>query len=203
MKLKYLPFIALIYFLILDTNILSQNIDYYLLKSFHQERNTRLDPLMGFLSNTTLPVLAIVPAGIGSFSIIKRDTTNFFKSIDLASSVFVSGVIAITLKSATNRKRPVEKYDFVEPFKESNTSAFPSGHTSLAFSLATSMTINYPKWYVVLPSYLWAGLVGYSRIHTGAHHATDVFYGAIIGSGSAFLSYKLNKYLLSKYRKTN
>ena len=33
--------------------------------------------------------------------------------------------------------------------------SFPSGHTSTAFSIATSLSLSYPRWYVVAPSVAW------------------------------------------------
>lgn len=79
--------------------------------------------------------------------------------------------------------------------------SFPSGHTTDAFSLATSLTLNFKQWYVIVPAYLWAGSVGYSRLYLGAHYPSDVFGGAIVGSTSAFITYKLSKWLNKKGRK--
>ena len=69
----------------------------------------------------------------------------------------------------------------------------PSGHTSGAFNLATSLTLSYPKWYVAAPSYLWASGVAYSRMYIGVHYPSDVFIGALLGSGTAWLNYYINK----------
>jgi undecaprenyl-diphosphatase len=57
------------------------------------------------------------------------------------------------------------------------------------------MSIQYKKWYVVVPAFAWAGSVGYSRLYLGEHYPTDVFAGAAIGIGSAYLSEWLNKKL--------
>jgi membrane-associated phospholipid phosphatase len=45
--------------------------------------------------------------------------------------------------------------------------------------------------------FLYAGAVGYSRLH-GGHYPNDVFVGALIGSGSTFLIYKLNHWSFDK-----
>ena len=81
--------------------------------------------------------------------------------------------------------------------------SFPSGHTSSAFALATSLSIVYPKWYVIVPSYLWASSVGYSRMHLGVHYPSDVLAGALVGTGSAFLSHALNKCIHKKVKENS
>ena len=77
----------------------------------------------------------------------------------------------------------------------------PSGHTSTAFATATSLSLAYPKWYVVAPSFIWAGTIGYSRMHLGVHYPSDVVVGALVGSGSAFLCYKANQWINKKRKK--
>ncbi len=58
--------------------------------------------------------------------------------------------------------------------------------------------MEYPKWYIIAPSFAWASAVGYSRMHLGVHYPSDVVSGAIVGSGSAYISYKLNKWINKK-----
>ncbi|MGB8358080.1 MAG: phosphatase PAP2 family protein, partial [Bacteroidales bacterium] len=55
--------------------------------------------------------------------------------------------------------------------------------------------LDYPKWYVIVPSYAYAGTVAYSRMHLGVHYPSDVLAGALIGSGCAVLSHYVNKKL--------
>ena len=81
-------------------------------------------------------------------------------------------------------------------------SSFPSGHTSFAFCTASSLSICFPRWYVVAPAYAWASAVGYSRLYLGMHYPTDVLAGAIIGAASAWLSHEGNKWLQNrKYKR--
>jgi membrane-associated phospholipid phosphatase len=60
------------------------------------------------------------------------------------------------------------------------------------------LSIAFPKWYVIAPSFLWASGVGYSRMHLGVHYPSDVLVGALVGSGTAFLTHFLNKKILAK-----
>ena len=66
----------------------------------------------------------------------------------------------------------------------------------MAFATATSLSLTYPKWYIIVPAYSWAGAVGYSRMHLGVHYPSDVFIGALVGAGSAWLTHAMNKKLL-------
>jgi len=43
----------------------------------------------------------------------------------------------------------------------------------------------YSKWYVIAPSLLFAGSVGYSRMYLGVHYPTDVATGAALGTSTA------------------
>jgi len=83
---------------------------------------------------------------------------------------------------------------YLAALKPASSRSFPSGHTSAAFSLATTLSIQHPKWYIIIPSYTFASLVGYSRIYLGAHYPSDVIAGALVGTGAAWLNHQLIKY---------
>ena len=58
---------------------------------------------------------------------------------------------------------------------------------------ATSLSVKYPKWYVIAPSALWACSVGVSRMNEGVHYPSDVLAGAAIGAGCAVVNIYVNK----------
>ena len=100
------------------------------------------------------------------------------------------------MKYLFDRRRPYEKYpDRIHPFSLEDSPSFPSGHTSTAFALATSLSIRYPKWYVIAPSALWACSVGVSRMNEGVHYPTDVLAGAALGAGCAVANIYINRWL--------
>ena len=99
-------------------------------------------------------------------------------------------------KHLADRARPHYKYpDRVHAYSHEGSPSFPSGHTATAFALATSLSVKYPKWYVIAPSALWACSVGVSRMNEGVHYPSDVLAGAAIGAGCAVVNIYVNKWL--------
>jgi membrane-associated phospholipid phosphatase len=125
---------------------------------------------------------------------IKGDKDIKKTALYITESIAISQAISFATKAIVNRDRPGVKYPTL-PVTKANNASFPSGHTAAAFSLATSLSITNHKWYVIVPSYTWASLVGYSRLYLGVHYPTDVMAGAVVGAGSAWLSYRLNKWM--------
>jgi hypothetical protein len=106
------------------------------------------------------------------------------------------------LKLTFNRERPGDKHpELIFPATPVHGQSFPSGHTSLAFNTAAELTLQYHKWYIAVPAYLWAGTVGYSRLYLGKHYPSDVLGGAATGIGTAYLSTWLNHQLFKSYYK--
>lgn len=69
--------------------------------------------------------------------------------------------------------------------------SFPSGHASVAFSVATSLSLSYPEWYVIGPAAAWAGGMAVTRVWHGVHYPTDVLVGAALGASAAVLVHVL------------
>jgi membrane-associated phospholipid phosphatase len=70
--------------------------------------------------------------------------------------------------------------------------SFPSGHTSTAFSAATTLSDFYTEPWVSYTCYSLASFVGVSRVMERTHWLSDCFVGAIIGHYGTRLVEKLN-----------
>lgn len=148
-----------------------------------------------------VPVAMAVYAGIGKDKELLKD------AIYVGTSVAEAVVITYGLKYTIDRERPYDRYpDRINAHSHESSSSFPSAHTAAAFSLATSLSIKYPKWYVIAPSAFWACSVGFSRMNEGVHYPSDVAAGAVIGAGCAvaniYVNRWLNKWLFGEQKKT-
>ena len=149
---------------------------------------------------TSGEILAVaVPVGIGIYGLIDRESGMLNKAVVTGASVAGTFALSYLLKQAIGRKRPYEKYPgLLHPRHISDSPSFPSSHTSVAFALATSISLEFPKWYIIAPSYAWATCVGLARMNQGVHYPSDVLGGIVLGAGTAYLSYRINKWWLKK-----
>lgn len=145
----------------------------------------------------TEPYLAVgVPVAMAVASWINHDKQLFKDAVYVGTSVAGTFVLTYGMKYLFDRQRPYERYPHrVHPFSTESSPSFPSGHTATAFALATSLSIKYPKWYVIAPTAVWACSVGVSRMNEGVHYPTDVLAGAAIGAGCAVLNIYVNRWL--------
>lgn len=138
------------------------------------------------------------PAVMAVTGLINHDNKMVRNSIVTIGSTIVNVTLTNALKYTIDRERPFITYPDIIKKSNPDSPSFPSGHTSNAFATATSVSLAYPEWYVIVPSYLYAGTVAYSRMHLGVHYPSDVLAGALIGAGSAWLTYRVNRILLKK-----
>ena len=191
-------FFFLIIFLSVAGN--SQNLDIRLLRSIYSPEPLNSDGFFRFTSNSEVYVAIGIPVGLAVTGLIRDDRDMLRNAIVMVAGEALNEGLKFGLKYSINRERPFETYPDIVRKISAGGPSFPSGHTSSAFETATSISLAYPEWYVIVPSYAWAGTVAYSRMHLGVHYPSDVLAGAVIGAGSAYLTYKINQKLNIKKR---
>jgi membrane-associated phospholipid phosphatase len=181
-----------IFFFVLKGN--TQNLDVDVLKDINPRYPT--SDVWSAVSNTTYVITAAVPIGTFAYGLIENDKQAQHNAIETAISIGISSVISEAFKRTLNVTRPADKYPYqVFVTTPDHGRAFPSGHTTLAFATATSLALEYKKWYITVPAYVWAGAVGYARMYEGYHLPSQVLGGAAIGVGSAFASHWISNKL--------
>lgn len=123
---------------------------------------------------------------IGFFVSIKMRSKFLFLDFYKISliSVFAT-LIAYLLKYAFQRPRPFENHQDVSQLMVAGNFSFPSGHTLIAFTIAFGLYFCFQKKYFLIPIFVWAFVVAYSRIVLGVHYPSDII-------GSIVIAYVLN-----------
>lgn len=151
---------------------------------------------MKVFSFTSYPVGIATPISILAHGYLKKDRVLIRNGYKSAATIVVAMGISTVLKYSVQRQRPSDKYPGEIIVRDHvSTFSFPSGHTTSAFASATSLSLTYKKWYVAVPAFTYAGMMGYSRMRLGVHYPSDVLAGALIGSGTGFLTWKLEQWL--------
>ncbi len=108
----------------------------------------------------------------------------FTRRVGLQAAVayLLAGPAVLAMKILCPRLRPGYPGDgvIVAPDESLYLSSFPSGHTTIAFSLAFTLFLSFPgsrRMPVGVCAIVLAGFVGISRIYRGIHWPTDVLGG--------------------------
>ncbi len=122
---------------------------------------------------------------------------NVFFSVILARFIIVPIIRFFYYKD-----RPFVVYDFVALIDKEAVNSFPSGHATFFFAFAVAIFLINKK--IGTFFLISAFLISISRVYTGIHYPSDIFFGGIIGILSAVLIYKLNLVdLLKKQKEKN
>jgi membrane-associated phospholipid phosphatase len=141
----------------------------------------------------TWPVPILVPVACG---IKTKDKAQYRTAIKSALSIGLASGLSGLTKLAVHRTRAFVDYPgYIIQRDHAGPNSFPSGHTTTAFATATSMSLSFPEWYVIAPSYVYAGFVAYSRMRLGMHYPTDVLTGAVFGTAIPLLVWKADKWI--------
>ena len=191
---KYFAALFLLFFCLLAVTLSAQNIDINLLKPINKNETAFKNKYLELNASSVSALSVGIPAGIAIAGFIQHDKKLQRDALYMGGAYIVSGIITQATKRIVDRKRPFETYSFIiTRDDESGGFSFPSGHSSAAFCTATSVALRYRKWYFVVPSYLFATSVAWARMYQGVHYPSDVLAGALVGAGSAWLGWKVQK----------
>jgi membrane-associated phospholipid phosphatase len=156
------------------------------------------------VTDKSVAVLVVgVPLGCIAYGLAAKDNNVLYTGLLLSASEVLTYGAKYVVKTAVKRPRPYEDLSGVHTndLESADPYSFPSGHTAGAFALATMLAVRYPKSYVIVPAFVWAGLVGYGRVYNGLHYPSDVLGGAVLGAGSSILTYALRRTVIDVFNR--
>lgn len=119
-----------------------------------------------------------------------------------SKSLIYTGIITQAIKYTAHRHRPYESPNNARVWDgislKGDHHSFVSGHSSTAFSLATSIASEYHnKPIIKWTAYGLASCVAISRVYDNKHWSSDVIAGAALGYAVSRFCYNSDKYRLN------
>lgn len=148
----------------------------------HKTEQTQVYADIGERFGAGVEAMALATGGYVVGVVLKNEKV---RSVSLLAinSMLMSGLVTRALKTSLRRVRPRSTDDSNEWFETLRDHSFPSGHTTLAFSIGTFIAESTKHKSKVIPilAYGVSALAGAARVHDSAHWASDVVIGALIG----------------------
>ena len=178
-------------------------IDLYLTQSINKfvRENSYLSTFLKYITHTSggrtyILYFLIIP--------FLPKLTNYMISTDLANFLWVYGgpvfiffqvPMYFLLKYIFKRERPYLHHDVTAIINPPDKFSLPSGHSASA-TLLTLILIQQAS--ILAPYFVvWMLIIFLSRVGLGLHYASDIFFGAVLGSLSFFVALQLSQYDLS------
>lgn len=151
-------------------------------------RSAGADALAGGVRHMgQIEVFGTVPVGMALVGFATHRPGLVRGSLRVASSLVLAAAISTAGKMSLGRMRPSSERD-ADDFKPfSGSESFPSGHTTMAFALATSLAHEIRQPWATAGLLTLAAGTGWSRLNDNQHWLSDVLAGAAVGVTSAKL----------------
>ena len=120
-------------------------------------------------------------------------------------SVATTGVVVNIVKMFFGKARPIllkkEQifgFEWFVPPSAYDYHSFPSGHTTTAFSIATVLTLMFPRYWALF--YIYATTMALSRVLNWNHYVSDVIAGAVLGTLVTLLLFKIKNITFKEFK---
>ena len=128
------------------------------------------------------------------WTFIKKDKRLALQSRFIFLSIVITGVGVNVIKLIFGKSRPTllkssDEFGFqwFASFGDHAHASFPSGHATTSFTLATALSLMFPRWWPVF--YTYAVTIALARVGAWDHYPSDVMAGALFGTVLTLLLY--------------
>ena len=149
---------------------------------FQEHRSSASDALSRVGNALGEPMYVFPAIGVGYLAGRLAGSESLSRiSLKAGTAALVASGVTTALKYAVGRTRPASDGDgdVFRPF--SGATSFPSGHTTLAFAVATVLADETHGPWLDIALYGGASLTGLARMNGDRHWASDVLAGALVG----------------------
>lgn len=180
--------------------------DRYILFLLNGCDNKFMDSIMISLSSTTTWTLMLLV----TIYIISKDR-QISQSLPMLLGIalcilFADQITSTLLKPYFHRLRPSLEPDIMYslriPAGRGGGYSFPSSHAANVFAVASYLSLVFRHRITTISLYVWALLVGISRIYLAMHYPSDVLCGTAIGILIGFTVYYAGTYIIKRYYPT-
>lgn len=161
------------------------------LKVVNSNRIKSLDPIFLLITNTSSIICITITALTLFMSRIIDSAMLKLKGLQLLLTFLSSFIVIKLLKYLIGRERPYITYDFLNKIAQAESLSFPSGHTFEAFAYATAVMLAFKSHWASFLVFIWAALVGLSRMTLGMHYLSDVLGGIALGVFTGYVVHVL------------
>ena len=186
------------------------SLDVRLLRSVYDIQTPAFKQIMNVADASARPAFMWVVPTVWASALLMDDSVNRTVAYRLTVAEVSAVAGTFVLKKIFRRPRPYRTVDGISARVRTgrirtqeiqDQYAFPSGHATLAFALASSWALSYPEWYVITTAAVWATSVAVSRVWLGVHYPSDILAGAVFGTVIGFSVHILKDQLTPSFLK--